>query len=294
MEPNGLSAPTVAVAVGSIVVLFLPLFSSSSFFFLLCSVTSINYSFPVYLAMARQCRKGGKGAKEKRRKKDQRQYLSKVQRLRAVEIRDRKGVPGAGKMVGPIMNDAEPRLLSATPGASPQTREFYYEHQGGLLDIRVTDDGEENISNPEGVKGLGRGVKAARDIQAGTRLCPYVGHARSTPCKAALECKYCLRLDKDCYMCAREHLYDVCYLVSLDYDTRAPGVYCESQCPPNYARYINSVFADADGSEPPDSAFNVEFDIVDDGFDVMFIKASRDIKQDEELLIDYGGQFNIN
>jgi hypothetical protein len=84
--------------------------------------------------MARQCRKGSKGAKEKRRTKNQRQYLSKVQRLRAAEIRDRRGVPGASKMVGPIMNDA---MRSPACWAPPMELVLVAQHRHQILGVRV-------------------------------------------------------------------------------------------------------------------------------------------------------------
>jgi hypothetical protein len=56
-------------------------------------------------------------------------------------------------------------------------------------------------------------------------------------------------------------------------------------CPPNYARYINTVMH---GSK---ADFNCEFLPCSQGYDCMYVYSARAIEKGSELLVDYGSLF---
>lgn len=171
--------------------------------------------------------------------------------------------------------------------ASPQTLDFYRDH--GVVNkwLRVSE--ESNASNPDGKVGGGKGVFATCNIPDRTRICPYVGAQTCSPCDVDERCQYCLQLYKGCIVCARNTLLDIGYLAKGDTE-RSGGTLCTlaAPAPPNYGRYFNTLLGERDELE-----FNCMFEIVDDGYDAMFIHTTRDIVAGEELLIDYGNLFTI-
>lgn len=242
-------------------------------------------------------KKKGTGAKrcsrnalEKRRKKSWKAYLLKIRTERAKNCRLRlencalSGKTRSDFSQGPQMFLNPEGHLRGVMDSSPQVLSFYEEHGSRNQLIRVSD--EVNVSNLEGKEGGGKGVFAICDIAADTRLCPYVGDQRCVPCDADVHCQYCLRLYTGLVVCAREHLYDQGYLMALDTSSTHGSVKLPFRCPDNYGRYFNTIFG-----ETAESDFNCMFEIVNDGFDAMFIHTQRAVKAGEELLVDYGGAF---
>ena len=228
-------------------------------------------------------------ATENRKAKAWRKFLRNVQDKRRGAIDGRlenvqtRLLPAGGVLMPEVFADPE-RWLTSARRSSPQTREFYLEHplRNKLL---LLSEGP-NVSNPEGVPGKGKGVFAACDLPADTRLCPYLGKRQSRPCSATEQCQYDLLMYKGCVACAREVLYDTGYLIVADEASLGHGIKAACPSPPNYGRYFNTLF-----DERADCEFNCVFEIVDDGCDAMFIHTSRAVKAGEELLIDYGGHF---
>jgi hypothetical protein len=91
--------------------------------------------------------------------------------------------------------------------------EFYERSTYPHRDIRLSEDGEVNVSNPTGKKGGGRGVFAVRDIPSGTTLCPYVNVVQKKRCQDEA-CEYCLMLRPGLYLCARNIRYDEGYFAA--------------------------------------------------------------------------------
>jgi hypothetical protein len=173
--------------------------------------------------------------------------------------------------------------LYVSQHASPLVVDFYSEHAGGLKYLEVRESA--NASNPEGLPGRGRGVFATRAIASGELLCPYVGKAQPSPCAASLDCGFCLRMAVGLFICARAVSYDIGYLMGDDVVTRMHCMSAQTACPPNYARYINTVMHGVE------SDFNCMFAPCPDGLDSMLVYATRAISEGEELLIDYGDMF---
>ena len=192
--------------------------------------------------------------------------------------------------IGPQIGVNEETKLYADANFSQQTTDFYAGH---LYDNQLVTVSEgENVSNPDGVKGGGKGVFADKDIPAHTRICPYVGKVQTHACDVSLECRYCMFLEEGYYICGRDEYYDLGYLTQVDKETWNgwKGMRTEQPCPPNYSRYINSLSED---QVDEGLSFNCSFELVDDGHDVMFIETTREIKQGEELLLDYGDSFVV-
>mmetsp|Transcript_11967 Transcript_11967/g.22144 ORF Transcript_11967/g.22144 Transcript_11967/m.22144 type:complete len:290 (+) Transcript_11967:1926-2795(+) len=190
---------------------------------------------------------------------------------------------GGGHTQGPFLSVEKDRILTGAPDVSDETMNFYYENWGDNQHLEVRES--SNVSNPEGKPGGGKGVFAKKKIPAGTRVCPYVGTHQRKPCPAVEECQYDLRMDKDLYICGRDVLYDVGYLMAANQERHQAFIKSKLPCPPNYGRFLNTATA---GSEN-----NCQFELVGDGLDVMFISTTRDVVAGEELLVDYGEWFTI-
>ena len=166
---------------------------------------------------------------------------------------------------------------------SEYVMDFYYANAGGLKYLEVHESA--NVSNLTGLPGAGRGVFATEGIVADKLLCPYVGRGSTTACPASVDCGYCLCMHSTLYVCARDVEYDIAYLMYADEVTCKHCLLVRTACPPNYARYINTVMHGVEAD------FNCEFRPTPDGLDCMLVYSTRDIEEGSELLIDYGSLF---
>ena len=237
--------------------------------------------------------KRGKGASEKRAEKHHKKYIRKVSLLRSENRLTREyrgGCHGFSlDIVYPVIELGRNRDWH-NPDFSSQTLAFYQEHEGGNRFLTVSD--RPNTSNPEGKAGGGKGVFAIVNIPKDTRVCFYTGVGRRTACAASVHCDYCLQVTEDFYLCAREQLYDLGYLMGCLTDEEAKTnhgavVKLHGSCAPNYGRYINTT-SKLLKERPP---YNCAFELGDDGHDVMWVTTCLDVKEGEELLIDYGSSF---
>ena len=223
------------------------------------------------------------GAKKRRAEKQHKRWVDKITLERNRSMKDRCAqVHLFGPVIAPSLQFRED-LLSCNPDQSAQVTEFY--NSGANVSLRLSEDGEPNVSNPSGTLGGGRGVFAAKDLPARTSLCPYLGHSRRTRCARDVACKYCLKVGPDSVICAREVLYDVGWLLARNAGKRALAVYDEGSCEPNYSRYFNSV----PGGKAED--FNVAFEGEEGGHLLCFLETTRAVSKGDELLVDYGAGF---
>ena len=190
---------------------------------------------------------------------------------------------GRCKAVGPYVSVEADRLLTGAPDVSKETMNFYFKNWRDNQRLEVRESC--NVSNPDGRSGGGKGVFAQKLIPAGTRVCPYVGQHQAKPCPSAMKCQYDLRLEKGFYICGRETLYDVGYLMAAHQERHQAFITSELPCPPNYGRFVNT----ATGS----LVNNCKFELAGDGLDAMFITTVQAVEKGEELLVDYGEWFTI-
>ena len=241
----------------------------------------------------RGCR--GKRSREKAVAKQLKKYHKRVWGKRVPELKLRIANV-FGSTIGPAVGVNEHRKQSHG-SYSLCTNEYYteYDFENPLVEVRSS----ANVSNPEGKPGGGAGLFALRDIADGTRICPYVGKMRSSKCPSHVDCQYDLRLDKTVYICAREVPYDVGYLLYQCTDMELGGSHNAVResavrpeaCPRNFGRYINSLSL---YQRDKGLSFNAIFDASEDGHDVVWVTANRDITAGEELLIDYGPDFSVD
>lgn len=226
--------------------------------------------------------------REKSRKKSLAKLGKKTRAHRKVASRERGSSQHycygrGGKSVGPFVSVDKDRLLTGAPDVSEETMDFYYQNwcDNQYLEVRES----ANVSNPTGKPGGGKGVFAKKHISAGTRVCPYVGQHRPKPCAAELGCQYDLRLEKGFFICGRETLYDIGYLMSANQERHQAFITSELPCPPNYGRFMNTASAGLTN--------NCQFELAGDGLDAMFITTSQVVEEGAELLVDYGEWFTI-
>ena len=243
-------------------------------------------------------RRCSKGAKKNQQAKKLVKFTAKIRERRADDMRARGPDTSRPTAVGPSIELNHSINLGHWKNCSPEIHQFYDSQSGENIYLRVSD--EPNVSNPEGIANKGKGVFARRDISKDTRLCPYVGKARRAPCPPDKECQYCLKIDNMTYFCARETNFDIGYLMTYLQDpeysmtgriNQGACVKAEVPTPPNFGKYFNTV---SSKDLLAGTSVNCKFDLVGDGFDVMFIVAARDITAGEELLIDYGDEFVIH
>lgn len=224
---------------------------------------------------------------EKSREKSKEKLGEKTRTKRKKSARERGSSQsyynGGANKVGPFVCVEKDRLLTGAPDVSDETMDFYFENwlENNFLEVRESS----NVSNPDGILGGGKGVFAKKLIPAGTRVCPYVGAHRSKPCPSELQCQYDLRLERGFYICGRDTLYDVGYLMAANPERHQAFVTAEMKCPPNYGRFINTATAGLKN--------NCRFELAGDGLDAMFVSALRNVEKGEELLVDYGEWFTI-
>ena len=128
-------------------------------------------------------------------------------------------------------------------------------------------------------------VFAAQFIHKGFVICPYVGTILHKP---QWHTGYSLSISSDIIVDAQEHLHDIGYLYG-QLDALFP-------CPPNYGRYINSLDPRVTWQKARLRSrlqgLNCVPQICENGSETVWIVASRDIQSGEELLLDYGKNYN--
>lgn len=229
------------------------------------------------------------GSRAKQQAKRRVDYVKKTKDLRSesFKMRDPTHHP-TGEVVSPQIKFHS--TLTNYEHLSSLVTAFYECSSWPHRDIRLSEDGEVNVSNPTGKKGGGRGVFAVRDIPSGTTLCPYVGVVQKKRCQDEA-CDYCLMLRPGLYLCARNILYDEGYFAACHVDTpfcRKEVVNEERPMPPNYGRYFNTL-----AGRPGAEAFNCELQASRDGQNVCFLETRCAVSAGEELLVDYGSEFVI-
>ena len=237
----------------------------------------------------RPTRKGSKSNRERHRERSSKRFISHVGKLRRNDIVARRG------RMSPKVNALYMRLRKDmsefdSAGMSQWAVRFYDHHGVRNKFLRVSADGEPNISNPDGVKGGGRGVFATREIWEFETLCPYVSHVRERACDPSLECEYCLRIDKHTFLCSREAKYDSGYLMMAErreVKMQHAGVNMDEPCPENFGRYVNTLLP----GQPDEGRFNAEFEASPDGLPAVYLKATRKILEGEEILAPYGNLY---
>jgi hypothetical protein len=188
--------------------------------------------------------------------------------------------------------------LSKPDDCSEDLEQFYLRQGRENSWVEVKES--SNVSNPAGVPGGGKGLFAREVIPADTYVCPYVGNIRKRACPAEQDCAYCLCVDKSYYLCARDAKYDMGYLYGKHYSDEMLNPYLmrnpyryynpvtvEAPCPPNYARYVNTLTEE----QRKGKSFNCMFEGALDGHYVIYVKTTKEIKRGDELLVDYGSAF---
>ena len=164
-------------------------------------------------------------------------------------------------------------------------RQWYFQHPGTgpvYLELR-----SKCVANPNAdVKDNGhQGVFVLQDIPKGFVICPYVGMVMYMPKNVTA---YSLALTKDSVVDAQKENLDVGYLYKC--------MNARVKCPPNYGKFINSLDPRIPWqkklSEDPARGLNCDFTPYVDGSDTIWIVASRNIRNGEELLLDYGKEYD--
>ena len=224
---------------------------------------------------------------------------SKILRKRGDECRNRAAFHKGLMPLSARVCFFPEQLLAKDRRCSKVVRDFYVSHGESNRYLTVSEGA--NVSNPSGVKGGGKGVFARTDIPKGTLVCPYLGKLRAKHCPAVDLCQYDMLLGDRGVICAREITHDVGYLydnweVKTDHGFRKGAILNEAPCPPNYARYVNSLTKEQLGGG---AKFNCRFDEIASDVDgnedpdviEVFLKTLRDISAGEELLASYGDTF---
>ena len=237
-------------------------------------------------------RKGGKKAKQRQKKRQLKKWFSKIWAKRAEDRRNRGSKFAIGK-VTPLVLLSWGKLAEKHTDMSQGAFDFYCAHEGGNRVLRLSRDGEANVSNPTGKKGGGRGVFARKEITRGTILCPYAGEVHGRACLASVGCQYDLMIDKSTYLCAGKVLFDIGYHMMDDmYNPRNAGVKHVAPSEPNYGRYFNTLLA-VNGERPEEEDFNVFFEVCSHGHDIVYARARCNIPKGTELLVDYGALYDL-
>jgi hypothetical protein len=214
--------------------------------------------------------------------KQQRSFKKWVVKIRGFrKDEERSRYCGGRTNVGPMIIPNPKQLLYVNPDVSPQSMEFYAEHPLVNRFLEVSE--RSNVSNLEGVAGAGKGVFTKQDVKKGTRLAPYTGKHQRLPCTH--DCQYDIQVSPDLVICAGKQRYDQGYLIAHDVSKIHSAITLPHPTPPNYGRYFNCALHD--------DVANCIIEHVDDGCDVLFFHASRDLVKGEELLVDYGDEFTI-
>lgn len=226
----------------------------------------------------------GQGNAERRRVARSLGYLRRVnaRRLSDTEYRvpdtiDRPGAPTI--TVVPYLGTLQPQSPWLSQQVNPFTEFFYRLHPGtnSLLEVRSG----VNVANPLGTNSQ-RGVFTTCDVEDGTILCPYLGRLGNQDSGSG----YSMRLSRNQYIDAELTMYDTGYFMYL-----RRGGHAHRPCPPNYGRYVNSIRRR--DSRQRHLQYNAVFEASEDGYEEVWIRASRDIPSGSEVLVDYGSMYHL-
>lgn len=229
----------------------------------------------------------GKRAQRKQLRKRKREYLVRVlrKRLQDLEVRyvdtDQTCIDEDHGPISPFLAAHNNYIPWNTERISKKACDFYELHQlhgNPYLEVSTAP----NVANPDGNMNGQWGVFAKAFIPSGTCVCPYLGAILDSPNPYS---SYVIRLDKGCYIDALRVKWDIGYLLCNALHIAAP-----KPCDPNYGRYMNTI--DKRVPEQRHLSFNVAFHVDEDGFDEVWIYAKRDIQRGEEVLVNYGIDWN--
>ena len=159
----------------------------------------------------------------------------------------------------------------------PQVLQFYQDHPWLNQFVEVQDG--VNISNKLGTNPEQKGLFVRKLIPQGTHICPYVGElCEANPKRGA----YILELHSEAFLDPEFDTHDVGYLWHLD-----PSQTAQAPCPPNYARYINTMYPGDEVSYH----YNCSFEPDTGGYLVCWVVALEDIQPGQELIVDYGDSY---
>ena len=243
-------------------------------------------------------RSRSEGSRRNRAKKEAAKLGAKARCHRADESRRRHclPVPSASATMNTKLCFFPRQLLCKPDGCPKEVRDFYVNQPMCNQYVEVTEGC--NVSNPFGEKGKGKGVRAIRDIPMGIWICPYLAEFRRARCPSVAGCVYDMKLGRDTYLCAANQKYDLGYFYGnstgeheySDRGFRKNAILEESPCPPNYARYVNSLTA---AQLEAGMTFNCRFVTPVETEIEVFVEATRDIAKGEELLCEYGDEFTV-
>ena len=161
---------------------------------------------------------------------------------------------------------------------SEEVLQFYRDNPWVNQFVEVQDGA--NIADKLGIDPAQKGLFAKKLIPTGTRICPYVGEIYD---KVPQHGQYIMELHSDCFLDPEYDTHDLGYLWHLD-GTNTTDV----PCPPNYARYINTMY-------PGDELayhYNCSFEPDTGGYLVVWVIALEDIQPGQELIVDYGKKYD--
>ena len=156
----------------------------------------------------------------------------------------------------------------------PLVLQFYLENPRENQYVELRDGA--NIADKLGTNPEQKGLFAKKVIPRGTLICPYVGELYDEQPKRGA---YVLELLSEFYLDPEFDTHDLGYLWHLD-----PKEAAQIPCPPNYARYVNTIYPGDEVSYH----YNCSFDPDSGGYLVCWVVALEDIQPGEELLVDYG------
>lgn len=236
----------------------------------------------------KKCRRGapGKGAAQRHNLAHTLPYIESSITKRHRDIRVR--CPEGDSDSDGGMCSVSPFLFTCTTGClarehqqllSEEVKAFYQEQGASNRYVEVRSNC--NIANKLGENDE-KGVFSLQPIPASTRICPYVGEVYT---QQPQEGKFVMEVSADLYVDAEHDPYDVGYLYFLD------AVVADGLCnPPNYGRYINTIYPEDELTG--EYSFNCSFEGDSSGLSVVWVVAAVDIPAGVELLVDYGPAYH--
>ena len=162
---------------------------------------------------------------------------------------------------------------------SEDVRDFYLKH--GPFNQLVEVRSGVNIANKLG-DNEEKGIFSLCPIPAGTHICPHVGEIYH---KQPREGKFVMEVSKDVFVDAAHDPRDIGYLYLLD-----AGISSQYPSPPNYGRYINTIYPEDEATG--EYAYNCLVMGDDSGLSVVWVVAKVDIPAGVEWFVDYGPAYH--
>lgn len=222
----------------------------------------------------------GKVSKQNKRARQLVNYHEEIVKRRTKEM-DRRDTKVFTKPLTPILHETYSKYSPNTNKVSECTKQFYSEHLGMNKYVEVR--GGKSIANPRGTNKQ-RSVWAKMDIPKDTYICPYVGEVSNI---YKPRDRYVASVFEDIYISARNVMYDVGYMLYMEH-----GINSEIACVENFGRYINTINKH-NRQQSEMYEYNCIFEMEDDGYDEMWVKAKKLIPANTELIVDYGKDFVV-